>query len=35
MDDMSRLVVSREIREGFFDYKFMRRTNSDIIGSFI
>lgn len=35
MDDMSRMVVSRAIGVGVFDYKFTWRTNSDIIGSFI
>ena len=35
VDGMTRIVVSRAIGEGFFNYEFTWRMNSDIIGLFI
>ena len=35
VDDMTRISISRALREGVFDYQYTWRTNSDIIGSFI
>ena len=32
---MSQIVVSRELGEGFFNYKYSWRTNSDIMGQWV
>ena len=35
VDDMTRIAISRAIKEGVFDYSASWRTYSDIIGAFI
>lgn len=35
VDNMTRITASRAIGEGYFDYEYTWRTNSDIIGIFI
>ena len=35
VDDMTRIIVGRVIRESIFKYEYTWRTNSDVIGIFI
>ena len=35
IDDMTRIMISRAINEGFFNYDYTWKTRSDIIGTFI